>query len=628
MDTSRALGYEVPVLERKRSDDSLKKLRHRGRTGIVSPRATFSRVFTCFEGPPALCLGCLVLLFIWQCPSLRQAHVHNQADATRREPGITTIAPLQVPDIPLDPTELYRLLGQAEVLEAELLRKKRDLGLPLDADIFGAGASGNLREIFEAGSIPAQSESPSTLAQPAQGLPPSVLGVPGEPMFDENPLRQVIAADPYTVRRPVPLVVGGTDGSGTRGVVALLKRLGVPMVVEDGGTLDVHGSPYMSKKGWPGVVNPVLQWAQGTGYNSMDASKALRSSTLTAINSLHKTMSQAARSISVDAGQRAEYVSWGFKAPVSMMLVPFFAEAWGQHGFKFVHVVRDGRDIAFSGNQTPVGKYFTNTFPGKGQTPSELDTPLKAIKLWDKWNADLYEWARHNRGRLAGLDYLLLHTEDLLDPDAKFAAVKDVADFVGSPLSDNELCCIATEEATDMGTHTKSIQDRTRVVNKRFGKWKAKVEGNMKLKEALHSEGERGLRLLGYYPARSPRLTRYQCTERPPSCLAPPPQLAPGGSYHRKHVMVPPRSPEMQKVPKKVHDTKNCSGLSREVDFKGFDIKVGNEQDHLSCCNVCLKEVSNCTHFTFDYRSGNCYFKSGKGVTGYKAGLVSGAAVL
>ena len=123
-------------------------------------------------------------------------------------------------------------------------------------------------------------------------------------------------------------------------------------------------------------------------------------------------------------GEPARHVSWGFKAPVSMMLVPFFEEAWGKA--KFLHVVRDGRDIAFSGNQTPVEKYYAETFPGGSGVEAGLKEPaLKAIALWDSWNVGVYEWAAAHKeewGGAGGMDYLLLHVEDLIDPAAKVRA--------------------------------------------------------------------------------------------------------------------------------------------------------------------------------------------------------------
>lgn len=103
-----------------------------------------------------------------------------------------------------------------------------------------------------------------------------------------------------------------------------------------------------------------------------------------------------------------------------MVLVPFFKEAWGKA--KFLHVVRDGRDIAFSGNQTPVEKFYADVFP-KGSRESGLkEDALKAMALWDNWNSGVYQWAASEKEKEKGdpgMDYLLLHAEDLIDPNAK-----------------------------------------------------------------------------------------------------------------------------------------------------------------------------------------------------------------
>lgn len=119
---------------------------------------------------------------------------------------------------------------------------------------------------------------------------PEPTGLFGEPVYGNNPVRKSLVHDENLVQTPVPLIVGGTDGSGTRGVVDLLERLKVPMVVEDGGTKDVHGAPYMAKGGWPTVVRPVVQWAGGAGYDSYAAPVELRESTLGALGRLRKQM--------------------------------------------------------------------------------------------------------------------------------------------------------------------------------------------------------------------------------------------------------------------------------------------------------------------------------------------------
>lgn len=115
-------------------------------------------------------------------------------------------------------------------------------------------------------------------------------GVAGEAMFGANPVRASLESKGGLIREPVPLIVGGTDGSGTRGVVALLQRLKVPMVVEDTGTMDIHASPYMVKGGWPEVVRPVMEWAHGAGYDTQAAPLGLRKTTIAAMGKLRAQM--------------------------------------------------------------------------------------------------------------------------------------------------------------------------------------------------------------------------------------------------------------------------------------------------------------------------------------------------
>ena len=60
---------------------------------------------------------------------------------------------------------------------------------------------------------------------------------------------------PFT-GEPSVLVVGGTDGSGTRRVVQVLTSLGTRIVSEDPETYDIHADLV---GGWPAVVTPVLE---------------------------------------------------------------------------------------------------------------------------------------------------------------------------------------------------------------------------------------------------------------------------------------------------------------------------------------------------------------------------------
>eukprot|EP01034_Spumella_vulgaris_P001173 gene1173-1556_t len=156
---------------------------------------------------------------------------------------------------------------------------------------------------------------------------------------------------------PSVLVVGGTDGSGTRRVVQILTELGVTMVSEDPETYDIHADLV---GGWPEVVRPVLKETKSLLYNPMELSSNVKK---TIGSHLQRLLNQVkADSIKPTShrlavggvlpktkGASASKVAYGFKAPVAMTLSPWWAELLPH--FKLLHVVRDGRDIAFSANQ-------------------------------------------------------------------------------------------------------------------------------------------------------------------------------------------------------------------------------------------------------------------------------------
>lgn len=147
------------------------------------------------------------------------------------------------------------------------------------------------------------------------------------------------------------LVVGGTDGSGTRRVVQILTDLGVTMVSEDPETYDIHADLV---SGWPPVVKPVIDATHKLNYQVSDLPHDIYESTLSKVKQLLNqvdldSVKPTSYTLAVGGvlpkpkGVSASGVKYGFKAPVSMTLVPMWAEAL--QNFKFLHVVRDGRDI-------------------------------------------------------------------------------------------------------------------------------------------------------------------------------------------------------------------------------------------------------------------------------------------
>lgn len=256
-------------------------------------------------------------------------------------------------------------------------------------------------------------------------------------------------------KRPV-LVVGGSDGSGTRAFVEILGRLGVPMLVDDSGTMDVHASTLFDGKGWPSLVELVMNNTRSTNYEFEDLHARVQEKARSELEKLKDEYEGRAKELLAKKKQtldkRApEKVEYGFKAPVSMLLLPLLQEVYGS--IKFLHVVRDGRDVALSTNQSPVKKFYDIYYEDSRDRRKLYDNDnLKeamGVQLWNDWNMETLEWEqRHSDGD--SFDYLVMRSEDLLDQN-KFDSLVQLADFVGSQNTIKELCCISKRELVDMG---------------------------------------------------------------------------------------------------------------------------------------------------------------------------------
>ena len=206
-------------------------------------------------------------------------------------------------------------------------------------------------------------------------------------------------------------------------------------------------------------------------------------------------------------GTNASRVDFGFKAPVAMTLAPWWAKMLPH--FQLLHVLRDGRDIAFSVNQGPVEKFYRVMY---GSADHGVGSPLKAIRLWSDWNSQIYRWAEKHSKSLDGssdrsFGYLALHSEDLVSRSSsvRFAAIRDLARFVGSSLSEREICCLAKKGTEFMGSHDrtpKQKQNSENQVTSRYGKWRTLVAGNQVLSNEMYRLGGEGLRVFGYEPLR------------------------------------------------------------------------------------------------------------------------------
>ena len=142
------------------------------------------------------------------------------------------------------------------------------------------------------------------------------------------------------------LVVGGTDGSGTRSVVKILTKLGVTMVSEDPETFDIHAD---SVGGWPTIVNPVIAQTKSLHYDPITLPLPLQMKMKDSLGKLleiaegdsHKPTSHVLAkggALPKAKGASASRIKYGFKAPVAMTLGPYWAHMLPH--FRFLHVLR------------------------------------------------------------------------------------------------------------------------------------------------------------------------------------------------------------------------------------------------------------------------------------------------
>lgn len=268
----------------------------------------------------------------------------------------------------------------------------------------------------------------------------------------DGSLRKVVLEIPDEYKGPT-LVIGGSDGSGTRAVVDFVRRLGVPMRFDDKESFDVHGAVMFHGGGWPPLGNLILNATHSANYELDDLSNETRT---TATKQLLKLKSQ------VDAFQsrfynnlpnisRATEVSVGFKAPITMTVLPLLKDVFGP--MKYLHVVRDGRDVSLSTNKSPVQKFFKSMYPDADERMANYlnsSEPVLAMHLWNDWNTQALDWERAHANE-ADFDFLVMRSEDLLDPAKKFESLVRMAEFVGSPMTTKELCCMSREKVVDMG---------------------------------------------------------------------------------------------------------------------------------------------------------------------------------
>jgi hypothetical protein len=236
-----------------------------------------------------------------------------------------------------------------------------------------------------------------------------------------------------------PVVIGATGGSGTRVLARVVQRAGMYLGSDLNRSEDALDFAAFSDR-----------WIDRheAGETSPEMVPELRA---------------------LVARQHAEAHGrpWGWKEPRSLYLLQFLDEQLP--GLRFVHVVRDGRDMALSSNQVQLRKHGDAVL-GRSDEPAEL----RSIALWREVNLRAADYGE----RELGDRYLRLRFEDLCRKPVPSVAA--VLRFLGL---EGDAERIAAGEVEPPET---------------LGRWR---EADPELRDALEARAGDALRRFGYQSA-------------------------------------------------------------------------------------------------------------------------------
>ena len=222
-----------------------------------------------------------------------------------------------------------------------------------------------------------------------------------------------------------PILVGALGGSGTRAVATILRRSGVFM----GNWVDARTEDSQSFRVF------LTRW-----FNHLLEEYFLENGNISTEVATHFLDAVRVHRLGLSSGQLD---IWGWKNPRNMWLLPFYVKFFPN--LKFIHIVRDGRDMALSTNNNLLnhsgdvilGPHWRN------------DLVYSQLELWRVGNL----YARENAINLLGeRNYLLLKYEEICQqPDASIARLLS---FIGLP-ADTSL----TSELSKLIVPSKRIGD-------------------------------------------------------------------------------------------------------------------------------------------------------------------------
>jgi hypothetical protein len=206
------------------------------------------------------------------------------------------------------------------------------------------------------------------------------------------------------VTASAPLIIGATGGSGTRVIARIARHAGYDLGRNVNSAEDALEF-YSFHDKW---INRFVGTERKDRRLTAGELERMRSEFQSALNRHRPSDSQTTH--------------WGWKAPRSIYLLLFLHEQFPN--LKFIHVVRDGRDMALSRNQNQLNKHGAAVLGWSERL--FRSKPERSLLLWERVNlhaAELGESKLHQ-------DYLRVRFEDLCEKPVETTA--DVIKFLGA----------------------------------------------------------------------------------------------------------------------------------------------------------------------------------------------------